>query len=412
MTDATARALNAAARQEPLSDLDALALADLAALVDHPHGAPPLDHSGGAPHLGGGLGALLAAAAARRDRAFPGATLTYSPKVFLPLTNLCRNRCDYCSFRRSPGDAGEWTMTPAQIEAQCERARELGCAEALFCLGDRPDVFPDYRALIESWGHKDTVDYLVHAGQIALSKGLLPHTNAGVLDRDEMARLRPVNVSLGLMLENISPRLCGKGMPHHRAPDKRPEARVAMTRHAGQLGIPFTSGLLLGIGETPTERVQTLLAIRDLHREGQHIQEVIVQNFRAFETTPMALAPEPADVEIAHAVALARLILDDEVSVQAPPNLNPAATHLLIQAGVNDFGGISPLTPDYINPAHPWPHLDRLAEVCADAGFLLRPRLPIYPRYLRSPDHLHPDLLPLTLAVDARLQHCSPTQRS
>jgi FO synthase len=218
-----------------------------------------------------------------------------------------------------------------------------------------------------------------------------------------MERLKPVNVSMGLMLENISPRLCQKGMPHHRAPDKRPEARVAMTRAAGALKIPFTSGLLLGIGETRTERVETLLAIRELHREHGHIQEVIVQNFRARPNIPMAGAPEPEDFEIAHSVALARLILDDEVSVQAPPNLNPAATALLLDAGINDFGGISPVTPDYINPIHPWPHIDTLATTCAARGYTLRPRAPIYDRYLDAPGFLDPGLRQPTLAARARL---------
>jgi FO synthase len=231
----------------------------------------------------------------------------------------------------------------------------------------------------------------------------LPHTNAGVLERDEMALLKQVNVSLGLMLENVSPRLCLPGMPHHKAPDKRPERRLAMIEQAGELCIPFTTGILIGIGETRRERVESLLAIRALHRRYGHIQEVIVQNFRARPDIPMASAPEPDELEVAHAVAMARLVLDDEVSVQAPPNLNPAGAELLIGAGLNDWGGISPVTPDYINPRHPWPHLAELASACARRGYTLRPRLPIYDRYLAREGFLDPALLEPTLAAKARL---------
>ena len=325
---------------------------------------------------------LCAAARVRRDRAW-GQTLTFSPKVFLPITNLCRNRCDYCSFRRSPGDPGEWTMSPQEIRAWLHRAREQGCIEALFCLGDTPETgFREYRALLRSWGHERTVDYLRWAAEEALAAGLLPHTNAGILSREDMVALRPVNVSLGLMLENVSDRLCEKGMPHHRAPDKRPAKRIQMTREAGELQIPFTSGLLIGIGETLEERVDTILTIRHLQRQYGHIGEVIVQNFRSHPDTPMGFATEPTPDELAATIALARLILDDGVSVQAPPNLNPASTATLIRAGINDFGGISPVSPDYINPQHPWPFLARLREACEAEGFRLEPRLPVYPSHL------------------------------
>ena len=338
--------------------------------------------------------ALCEAACARRDRAW-GRTLTYSPKVFLPITNLCRNRCDYCSFRRSPGDPGEWTMSPEEIRSWLHRAREQGCVEALFCLGDTPETgFREYRALLRSWGHESTVDYLRWAAEEALAAGLLPHTNAGILSREEMVALRPVNVSLGLMLENVSERLCEKGMPHHRAPDKRPSKRIQMTREAGELRIPFTSGLLIGIGETVEERVDTILAIRSLHRAHGHIGEVIVQNFRAHPDTPMGLASEPTADALARTVALARLILDDDVSVQAPPNLNPASIPTLIEAGINDFGGISPVSPDYINPGHPWPYLERLRKVCDSEGFRLQPRLPVYPSHLDTAGFIDASLRP------------------
>lgn len=337
---------------------------------------------------------LRSAACVRRDRAW-GTTLTFSPKVFLPITNLCRNRCDYCSFRRSPGDPGEWTMSPEQIRSWLHRARDQGCIEALLCLGDTPESgFRQYRALLRSWGHERTVDYLLWAAQESLAVGLLPHTNAGILSREDMIALKPVNVSLGLMLENVSDRLCERGMPHHRAPDKRPARRIQMTREAGELQIPFTSGLLIGIGETVEERLDTILTIRRLHRQYGHIGEVIVQNFRSHPQTPMARAPEPTSEELAVTVALARLLLDDDVSVQAPPNLNPASIGTLIRSGINDFGGISPVSPDYINPRHPWPYLDLLQQSCESEGFRLRPRLPVYPLHLDAPGFIDASLRP------------------
>lgn len=346
------------------------------------------------------LGALLEAASMRRERLF-GRTLTFSPKVFLPVTNLCRNRCDYCSFRKSPGDAGEWTMTPEQVTSVLDRAREQGCFEALLCLGDTPETgFGEYRSLLRTFGHARTVDYLAWIAEQALARGILPHTNAGVLEREDMARLRDVNVSLGLMLENVSERLCQKGMPHHRAPDKRPQKRIAMTREAGELGIPFTSGLLIGIGETREERVSTLLAIRELAERGGHIGEVIVQNFRARPGIVMEDSPEPDEGEMARTIAVARLVLGDDIHLQAPPNLNADSLRLLIDSGINDFGGISPVTPDYINPLHPWPHLERLREGCERLGFTLRARLAAYPRHLDDPRFVAPSMV--THIEDAR----------
>jgi FO synthase len=373
-------ALDRAAAGTPLSDEDALALADAE--------VPAAE--------------LAAAASAARDRAF-GRALTYSPKVFLPLTNLCRNRCDYCSFRRSPGDEGEWTMRPAEVDAWLDRARDQGCGEALFCLGDTPEAaFGAYRRTLAELGQASTVEYLHWAAERALARGLLPHTNAGLLSDEEMARLRPVNVSLGLMLESVSERLCAPGMPHHRAPDKRPHKRLAMIDGAGRLRIPFTTGILVGIGETRRERVESLLAIRALHRRWGHIQEVIVQNFRAVDGTPMARAPEPDEALVTDAIALARLILDGDVSLQAPPNLSPASIRALVAAGINDFGGISPVTPDYINPRHPWPHVDELARACAAENFTLAPRPPIYDRFV-VPEFLDERLMAPTRALQDRL---------
>jgi FO synthase len=378
----TVTALSGFSLAAPLSEPQAIALADA---------------------TGDTAAAVRAAAGAVRDEVY-GRTVTYSPKVFLPLTNLCRNHCDYCSFRRSPGDPGEWTMTPAEIERQLVRARELGCAEALFCLGDKPErAFGAYRRTLASLGQESTVEYLHWAGTRALERGLLPHTNAGLLTDADMTRLKEVNVSLGLMLECSSARLCEPGMPHHRAPDKRPAARIAMIEAAGRLRIPFTTGILIGIGETPRERIESLLTIRAAHRKYGHIQEVIVQNFRAVPGVPMSHAPEPVDDEVTFAVAMARLVLDRDVSVQAPPNLNPASAEALLASGLNDFGGISPVTPDYINPRHPWPHVEALGAACARAGFVLRPRAPIYPRYVDRPGFLDARLVAPTRAVEGRL---------
>jgi FO synthase len=353
--------------------------------------------------------ALFAAAGARRDR-FWGGTLTFSPKVFLPVTNLCRDRCTYCTFRKDPDDPDAWTMTPDEIAAWATRGRDLGCIEALMCLGDKPELaFPQYRSFLAGLGPRTTAEYLERACEIALDCGLLPHSNAGLLSADEMARLKPVNVSLGLMLESVSPRLRGKGEVHQWAPDKEPSLRLAMLREAGELSIPFTTGLLLGIGETLAERVDTLFAIRDLHRAYGHVQEVIVQNFRAKPTIRRADAPEPDAADLARTVAVARLVLDPDVSVQAPPNLSaPEDLGLLIAAGVNDWGGISPLTPDYVNPEAPWPHVAALATLCRAAGYGLRERLPIYPAYLDRPEFLAPPLRARVAALAAETRPVQP----
>jgi 7,8-didemethyl-8-hydroxy-5-deazariboflavin synthase CofG subunit len=351
---------------------------------------------------------LLDVAGARRD-AHWGATVTYSPKVFLPVTNLCRDRCTYCTFRKDPGDPDAWTMLPEDIAAWSTRGRALGCKEALLCLGDKPEIaFREYRAMLDSLGHATTAEYVERASVIALDCGLLPHTNAGLLTGDEMARLRDVNVSLGLMLENVSPRLRERGQVHQWAPDKDPALRLRMLREAGELRIPFTTGLLIGIGETIAERVDTLVAIRDLHRAHGHIQEVIVQNFRAKPTIPLADAPEPDAVDLARTIAVARLVLDPEVSVQAPPNLSPDDHALLLRAGLNDWGGMSPLTPDYVNPEAPWPHVVALAATCGAAGYRLAERLAIYPRYIEQPGWLAPALRPRVTALAAEARSAAP----
>jgi 7,8-didemethyl-8-hydroxy-5-deazariboflavin synthase CofG subunit len=347
---------------------------------------------------------LLDRASEIRD-ASKGRTITYSPKVFLPVTNLCRDRCRYCTFRRDPWDDGAWTMTVEEIRDWSRRGRLLGCREALMCLGDRPEgAFRQYRALLALLGYESTIDYVRRACEVALEEGVWPHTNAGVLTSEELERLRPVNVSMGLMLENVSPRLRARGGPHHAAPDKDPAVRLRTISEAGALRIPFTTGILIGIGETLEERADSLLAIRDVQDRFGHIQEVIVQNFRSKPEIPMQDSPEPDELEMARTVATARLVLGPEVNLQAPPNLNPTAHRGLLRAGINDWGGISPLTADYVNPEAPWPHLAKLASTCAEEGFELRPRLAIYPEFIEREGFLDPALLPAVREEQERLE--------
>ncbi len=346
---------------------------------------------------------LLIAAGQLRDR-HKGRTVTYSRKVFLPITNLCRDRCSYCTFRKDPRDPDAWTMSPEDLHSWLGRAREQGCKEALMCLGDKPELaYSSYRKTLADFGHSSTTAYIYRACEMALEYGILPHTNAGVMNSDEMKLLKDVNVSLGLMLENISPRLRHKGMAHFSAPDKDPAVRVRMIREAGALEIPFTTGILIGIGETLEERVDSLLAIRELHRDYGHIQEVIVQNFRAKPNTRMSTAPEPESLDMAKTVAVARLVLGGAMNLQAPPNLSPEDHKLLLRAGVNDWGGISPVTKDYVNPEAAWPHIAALGRTCQEEGFTLRERLAIYPEYITRPGFLLPALRPRTEELQAQV---------
>jgi FO synthase len=287
-------------------------------------------------------------------------------------------------------------MSPAEIENVLDRGRAQGCKEALMCLGDRPEAaFGSYREMLAGLGHRSTVEYVRRACEMAIEYGLLPHTNAGVLSRDEMQALRSVNASLGLMLENVSPRLSERGMPHFSAPDKDPQVRLRMIREAGELSIAFTTGILIGIGETREERVDSLLAIRELHETYGHIQEVIIQNFRAKPGTRMAGCAEPESMEIARTVAAARLVLGGEMNIQVPPNLNPDSQELMLRAGINDWGGISPVTRDYVNPEAAWPHLDILTATCRTAGFTLRERLSLYDEFIDRKAFLPAVLRPL-----------------
>lgn len=329
---------------------------------------------------------LLKQASAIRD-ARTGPVITYSRKVFIPLTNLCRDRCGYCTFAREPSDAKAHTMTPDEVLAVARAGRQAGCKEALFSLGDKPELrYPEYREWLDQRGFRSTIEYLRAMCQLVFEEtGLLPHANPGVLSREEMEQLRPVNASMGMMLESASPRLLAPGEAHYRCPDKVPKIRLAALENAGELRIPFTTGILIGIGETIEERVDALFAIREAHEKYGHIQEVIVQNFRAKPDTLFAGRPEPTSLDVARTAAVARLILGGTVNLQVPPNLSQDAYGFYLFAGINDWGGISPVTRDFINPEMAWPQIAALESVTREAGFQLRERLATYPEYLRDP---------------------------
>jgi FO synthase len=320
-----------------------------------------------------------------RERA-PGPFVTYSPKVFIPLTHLCRDVCHYCTFARPPRRGERCYLSEDEVLAVAEAGRIAGCHEALFTLGDKPEL--RYRAAreeLERLGFATTAAYLAHcAGRVLRETGLLPHANPGILDDDELLALRAVCASQGIMLETASARLSQRGGPHFGSPDKLPDVRLDAIDRAGRLAIPYTSGILIGIGETRRERVEALLALRDLHERHGHLQEVIVQNFRAKPGTRMAEAPEPALADHLWTIALTRLLMPLDVAVQAPPNLAHAEFPRLLEAGIDDFGGVSPVTPDHVNPEAPWPERSLLAAAAAGAGRTLAPRLPIYPRFLRD----------------------------
>jgi FO synthase len=317
-----------------------------------------------------------------------GALVTFSPKVFIPLTKLCRDVCHYCTFAQPPRRGERAFMTPDEVIEIARAGAAAGCHEALFTLGDKPEA--RYRAAreeLEQLGCASTVEYLAQVAKLVLEEtGLLPHANPGVLDDGELRRLRQVSASQGIMLESTSERLCERGGPHFGSPDKRPAVRLEMLRLAGELSIPFTTGILIGIGETRQERIETLLAIRELHERYGHVQEVIVQNFRAKPGTKMAGRPEPSLEELLWTCAVARILLGPEMSVQAPPNLSYEEFPRLLDAGINDWGGVSPVTIDHVNPEAPWPELERLGRATRSRGLELAPRLPIYPSYVAELD--------------------------
>ncbi|WP_326537927.1 7,8-didemethyl-8-hydroxy-5-deazariboflavin synthase CofG [Pseudorhodoferax sp.] len=327
-----------------------------------------------------------AMAVARRVRdAHWGNRVTYSRKVFVPLTNLCRDRCGYCTFAKQPGEPGAGYLTPGQVMDIVQRGEQLGCKEALFSLGEKPELrYPEARAMLAQLGFETTTDYVVAMCERVLRHStLIPHVNAGTLTPDELRRIKAVSGSVGLMLESVSRRLVQLGGAHHACPDKVPLQRLRTLQAAGELSMPTTSGILIGIGETWNERIDSLLALASLHRAHGHLQEVIVQNFRAKPGTPMAQHAEPGMQDMLRTLTAARLILPPEVSLQAPPNLSEDFKRYL-DAGINDWGGVSPLTADHINPECAWPAIDRLAEETRKRELFLAERLTVYPAYQRA----------------------------
>ena len=340
--------------------------------------------------------ALTTVAAQLRDQGF-GNVVTYSRKVFVPLTHLCRDVCHYCTFAQVPRKVMAPYMPMDDVLRTAEQGAKAGCKEVLFTLGEKPELrYRAAREALDGLGHATTIEYLAAvAARVLRETGLLPHLNPGTMTPAELAMLRPFGPSMGIMLESTSPRLLMKGMPHHGSPDKVPEVRLQTLIDAGKARIPFTTGILIGIGETRLERIEALLAIRRIHRAYGHVQEIIVQNFRAKPETKMAGAPEPDLDELLWTLAVARIVFGAGMSIQAPPNLSPGVLKEIVAAGINDWGGVSPLTPDFVNPEAPWPHLRQLAEETAKAGKWLDERLTVYPRYARD----------LDTWVDATLHH-------
>ncbi len=331
--------------------------------------------------------ALMGRAAALRD-AGHGNVISYSRKVFIPLTKLCRDVCHYCTFAQPPQPGGGAYMTPEEVLSLARAGARAGCQEALFTLGDKPELrYGIARDELERMGYATTLDYLAHvAGLVFAETGLFPHLNPGLMTADDMAMLRAASVSQGIMLECLDEALCQPGGPHYGSPDKNPQRRLETIELAGALKVPFTSGILIGIGESRRQRIESLLALRQVHERYGHIQEIIVQNFRAKPGTRMAQAAEPDFAELLWTVAAARLVFGPEMNIQAPPNLSPGPTARLIAAGLNDWGGVSPVTPDFVNPERPWPEIETLARETAAAGHVLAQRLCLYPRYALDGD--------------------------
>ena len=336
--------------------------------------------------------ALLGLAARTRDAGLEAAgrpgVITFSKKVFIPLTRLCRDRCGYCTFATVPHRLDSLYLSPDEVLAIASEGARLGCKEALFTLGDRPEArWKQAREWLDEHGYEDTLSYVRAMAVLVLGEtGLLPHLNPGVMTERDFRWLKPVAPSMGMMLETTSSRLFEtRGEAHFGSPDKDPKVRLQVLEDAGRSNVPFTTGILIGIGETLAERVDAIFALRDAQRAYGGIQEVIVQNFRAKPDTKMRDTPDAELADLAATIAVTRLVLGPEARVQAPPNLVGDQYQLILDAGIDDWGGVSPLTPDHVNPERPWPQLDELAGVTAAAGFTLKERLTIYPPYIREP---------------------------
>ena len=325
---------------------------------------------------------------------YKGTRVTYSRKVFFNLINLCRDTCSYCTYKSEPGQSKIAMMSKYDVQNLAKIGKIHKCTEALFVTGERPEQkYQEARTWLRENGFASTVEYLIHASEIALREGLYPHTNAGNLTKTEMNELRKTNVSLGLMLENSSIRLSQSGMPHEFAPSKHPKARLRVLKDAGELGIPITTGVLIGIGETAFEIIDSIYAIKEIHKKYGHIQEIILQNFQPKSDTMMKNTSSPEEKYFKTLVALARVIMP-EMNIQIPPNLSPDTYASFLSVGINDWGGISPLTPDYVNPEFSWPAIDTVAINSLKAGFELKARLPVYPEFFSL---VHPDLKDMVL---------------
>lgn len=329
--------------------------------------------------------ALVSTAARIRDRAKPEPVVTYSRKIFIDLVNLCRDTCLYCTYKKEPSSQGATMMSPDAVLALAKQGQRTRCTEALIVTGERPEEkYAQAKSWLWSLGHSNLVDYIREVSELVLQNtGLLPHTNAGSLSKSELAQLKDTNVSVGVMLESSSERLMEKGMPHAGAPSKHPKVRLNTLSAAGELGIPTTTGLLVGIGESLEEMVDSLFVLRDLSRRYGHVQEIILQNFAPKPRTGMASSPAAGEDYFIRTLALARLVMQ-KMNIQAPPNLNPESYGLYLDAGINDWGGISPVTIDHVNPEFPWPSVSQVAEVSLARGRNLRGRLPVYPEFLKG----------------------------
>lgn len=326
-------------------------------------------------------------------------TISYSKNISIPVTRICRNKCGYCSFVEDADQIDKQILSPEEIKRLLQLGVQWNCKEALFLMGERPEeITPEIKDVLVSWGYHDMLDYLFNMCKTALEYGMLPHTNAGVLNEYELGYLHRVNASMGLMLESSSENLCRKGGAHELSPGKRPAVRLKCIEEAGKQRIPFTTGIMVGIGEKPRDRIDALLTLRELHRRYGHIQEIIIQKFCPKKGTPMSEVQEPRLDDILKTIVFARLIFGTEMNIQAPHNLVAKLHHLLIRAGANDWGGISPLTDDVINPEKKWPNLDDLKKNTQRSGYVLRERLAIYPEFIKD-EYLFPQLKEIAMAL-------------
>ncbi|MFM7795401.1 MAG: 7,8-didemethyl-8-hydroxy-5-deazariboflavin synthase CofG, partial [Candidatus Nitrosotenuis sp.] len=327
---------------------------------------------------------------------FKSNTVTFSKKAFFNMINLCRDFCGYCTYKSEPGEQKLSLMNKKDIRVLAELAKKHHCTEALFVTGERPEEkYNIAKQWLKENGFVSTAEYLAHASEIALEAGLFPHTNGGNLTKSEMNSLRKTNASIGVMLENSSERLSEKNMPHVLAPSKNPKERLKVLQNSGELSIPTTTGVLVGIGETPYELIESLYAIREIHDRYGHIQEIILQNFQPKDDTLMRNTPSAEEEYFKTMVALARIIMP-EMNIQIPPNLSPNSYQYFLDAGINDWGGISPLTADYVNPEFKWPEIDFIEKYTKDAGFDLKARFPVYPEMMKMiPSELYQKMIPI-----------------